>query len=211
MGGVRKISRLGKRGKVNTTAYGKRFKKKNKRDGYTIKMSNIREKWNKRFSLKANLRNLGLVYDINSDIKPFKDDVTMDYLPADKSIEPMETTSEATPTLFLESTEVSRELKKPKKLKSKNARLLHQEFDTRSKRPVRKTCHLSIAEAEYVASLLQKHGTDYAKMARDKANYDQMTECQLRKKCEELLKSRETRHLKLFKSMDLVNQYLNHE
>ena len=205
MGGVRKVSRLGKRGKVNTTAYGKRFKKKYKKDGYTIKMSNIREKWNKKLSLKYNLRNLGLVYDINSDIKPFKDDVIVDYLPADKSIEPMETTSEATPTLSSESTEVSGKLKKLKKLKSKNARLLHQEFDTRSKRPVRKTCHLSTAESEYIATLLQKHGTDYVKMARDKANYDQMTECQLRRKCEELLKSRETRHLKLFKSLDLVN------
>ena len=34
--------------------------------------SNIREKWNKKLSLKSNMKRLGLVYDINSDIRPFE-------------------------------------------------------------------------------------------------------------------------------------------
>ena len=37
-----------------------------------INRSNIREKWNKKLSLKCNMKRLGLVYDINSDIGPFE-------------------------------------------------------------------------------------------------------------------------------------------
>lgn len=86
----------------------------------------------------------------------------------------------------------------------KKARTLREEFETRSKRPVRKTCHLSMAETEYMITLMMKHGTDYKMMFRDKDNYDQLTENQLRKKCQELLRSRETRHLKKFKELELI-------
>ncbi len=34
--------------------------------------SNIRERWNSKMSLKTNMKRLGLVYDINSDIRPYK-------------------------------------------------------------------------------------------------------------------------------------------
>ena len=37
-----------------------------------------------------------------------------------------------------------------------------------------------------------------------KENYDQLTEFQLRKKCEQLLGSREARHLKLFRELGLI-------
>ncbi len=41
-------------------------------------------------------------------------------------------------------------------------------------------------------------------MSRDKQNYDQKTEAQLRKKCEQLLESKEARHLKKCEELELM-------
>ena len=41
-------------------------------------------------------------------------------------------------------------------------------------------------------------------MSRDKQNYDQKTEAQLRKKCDQLLGSSEARHLKLCQELELI-------
>ena len=202
MGRVRKTSRIGKKGRVNTTAYGKKNKKKYGKSNYTVKMSSVRERWNPKMTLKNNLKNLGLVYDINSDIKPYGtksrkskgSGKEIEFMDIDTAMK-METGN----NLFLEEDNSN---DKPKT--SKKAQSLYQEFETRSKRPVRKTCHLSTAETEYIITLMQKHGTDYMMMFRDKDNFDQLTENQLRKKCQELLRSREPRHLKKLKEMNLI-------
>lgn len=204
MGRVRKSSRLGKKGKINTTKYGKKNRKKYNKSGYTIKMSNVRERWNKGLTMKTNLRNLGLVYDINSDIKPFG---KKDKQKTGDNIEFMdiaEAVASVSPTIATETESVPPAVKSKRLIGGLKARTLHEEFQTRSKRLVRKTCHLSTIESEYLAPLIQKHGTNYTKMYRDKGNYDQLTEKQLQKKCQELLMSRETRHLKKFKELDLI-------
>lgn len=217
MGKVRKTSRLSKsKGKINTTSYGKRNKKKYNKSGYTIKMSNIREKWNKSLSMKTNLSNLGLVYDINSDIKPFgvkkkrnhnKKEQEMEFMDIDQANQMAALTPstlvgslvEPEGSSMMETTVTTKRLRGPK------ARTLHEEFKTRSERRYRKTCHISTLELETLVPLIQKHGTDYSAMFRDKDNIDQLTANQLRKKCEELLKSRESRHLNKLREYGLIN------
>lgn len=205
MGRVRKTSRLGKK-KINTTAYGRKNKKKNNKGGYTIKMSNIRERWVRSLSMKNNLKNLGLVYDINSDIKPYprrtKKKSKVDQI---EFMDISEATAAENTDIAMEGEDAETEIRKPKRLKGgAKARTLHEEFKKRSDRRNRKTCHLSTLETEYLLPLIQKHGTDYGKMARDKGNFDQLTETQLKKKCEELLSSRETRHLNKFRELGLI-------
>jgi hypothetical protein len=194
MGRVRKVSRIGKGGRINTTAYGKKNKKKHNKDKYAVQMSNIRERWNKKISVRNNLKDLGLVYDINSDIgRKNKKRNEIEFMETEEAIRNNGENQQENEPMATDKV----------RLKSK-AKALRDEFTTRSQRPVRKTYHLSSAETEYVLNLLKKHGTDYKKMFKDKLNYDQLTENQLRKKCEELLCSTEPRHLKKLKEFDLA-------
>lgn len=205
MGRVRKTSRLGKK-KINSTSYGKKNRKKHNKSDYTIKMSNIRERWNRSLSMKNNLQNLGLVYDINSDIKPYGTRTKKKQKQQEvEFMDISEATSLNNTTEAVQMESEEDQTVKLKKLKGgAKARTLHEEFKKRSARRNRKTCHLSTLETEYLIPLVQKHGTDYGKMVRDKENFDQLTENQLRKKCEELLSSRETRHLKKFQELGLI-------
>lgn len=46
---------------------------------------------------------------------------------------------------------------------------------------------LSKSEAGFIQELIKTHGNDFVKMARDKRNYNQLTESELRRKCSQLM------------------------
>ncbi|XP_068709843.1 nucleolar protein 16-like [Montipora capricornis] len=166
MTGVRRKKAQRKK-RVNTTTPGLKRKKKDKK----LKVLNqtLQKNWDRKKTVKQNLRSLGLAYDANAALPLPKRNKKDEKL---QEVEHMEIDKEPTAVI--------------------------KEFEEMAANEVKKERHIPPGEAQFVLGLIQDHGNNYKDMARDKRNYYQHTPKQLKRKCEAILRSKQdfSRYLK---------------
>lgn len=131
-----------------------RKRQKKKLSKTNIACQEIKKAWERKKSLKTNLKDMGLCYDPNETLEIPKN------LPPD----------------ILEMSEVKTEESPPKKA------FVVEALEKDAKTPRVRQFRLPKGQFEFLTYLLDKYGEDYKAMARDKKNYYQETWKQIRAK-----------------------------
>ncbi|XP_015184125.1 PREDICTED: nucleolar protein 16 [Polistes dominula] len=177
---IRKVKRK-KKYRVNVNR--KRLRNKLKKLP-TIECKNIKEEWEITKSTRSNLKEMGLVYDPNKNLKI--PNIKQDLLQQVKE-KFMENGME------VDSDDENEDIKKtPAKIH------VAQALERDAKAPRERRFRLPNGQVEFITYLLDKYGEDYKAMARDKKNYNQLTWKQIRAK------------IKTFKGIpEQYNEYLS--
>ncbi|KAL5476243.1 hypothetical protein EMCRGX_G026165 [Ephydatia muelleri] len=165
MAGVRRRNSR-RKPKVNTTKPGQKAKKNRRKT--VPQMEIVKERWDLSKSVRQNLEDLGLAFDPNVAI-PIPKQITGVSVGGETPVQPQESVVKSASII----PELEALAKQPHGAETDKVFTL-----------------MSRSDAKFLATMISTYNEDYEKMSRDKLNHKQLTSGQLKRKCQQFLKSK---------------------